>query len=136
MTSSERSKARPMRLLLDTHTLLWVFDGSARLSPAAAQAVADGRNEIYVSAVTAWEIAIKSSLGKLRVRGDYERGLEEYRFRELQISTRHALAVRDLPPHHRDPFDRLLVAQAKLEGLTMVTRDERFGEYDVDYIQA
>lgn len=125
-----------MRLLLDTHTLLWVFDGSGRLSRAAARVVADGRNQVFVSAATAWEIAIKSSLGKLRVRGDYERGLEEYRFRELPVTTKHALAVRDLPLHHRDPFDRLLVVQAKLEKLTMVTRDRRFNEYEVDFIQA
>lgn len=125
-----------MRLLLDTHTFIWVFNGHARLSPAARTVILDGRNEVYVSAVTAWEIAIKRSLGKLGVRGDYIQGLARYRFSPLSISTEHALAVEALPPHHRDPFDRLLIAQAQVEGLVLVTRDRRFGAYDVDFIEA
>lgn len=126
----------PTRLLLDTHTLIWVFDANPTLSQAAREAVADGHNTIFVSAVTAWEIAIKRSLKKLELKGDYQQGLVRYRFSPLPISTEHALAVEHLPPHHADPFDRLLIAQAQREGLTVVTRDERYADYGVAIIKA
>ncbi len=125
-----------MNLLLDTHTLIWVFDNNPTLSKAASEAIADGQNEVFVSAVTVWEIAIKRGLKKLELKGDYQRGLEIYRFTPLPISTEHALAVEHLPQHHTDPFDRLLVAQAQLETLTLVTRDERFKDYGVTTIGA
>ncbi|ADI14896.1 type II toxin-antitoxin system VapC family toxin [Truepera radiovictrix] len=125
-----------MKLLLDTHVLIWVFDGSADLATTAKEVIADGRNEVFVSAVTAWEIAIKRSLGKLELRGDYQRGLTLYRFTPLAISTEHALATETLPPHHADPFDRLLIAQATLEGLTIISRDARFADYGVELIKA
>ena len=125
-----------MNLLLDTHTLIWVFDRNPTLSEAAFKAIADGRNEVFVSAVTAWEIAIKRGLKKLDLQGDFHHGLERYRFTPLSISTEHALAVEQLPPHHADPFDRLLIAQARLEQLTLVTRDERFREYGIKLIRA
>ncbi len=120
-----------MNLLLDTHTLIWVFDANPKLSQVARDAISEGQNEVFVSAVTAWEIAIKRSLGKLELRGNYRRGLERYRFTPLNISTEHALAVEALPQHHADPFDRLLIVQAQLENLTLVTRDGRFDNYDV-----
>ena len=125
-----------MNLLLDTHALIWVFDRNPTLSREAREAVADGRNEVFVSAVTAWEIAIKRALKKLELKGDYQRGLKLYRFAPLVISTEHALAVEHLPTHHADPFDRLLIVQAQLENLTLVTRDERFSNYDVNTIRA
>lgn len=125
-----------MNLLLDTHTLIWVFDSNPTLSQEAREAVADGQNEVFVSAVTAWEIAIKRALKKLELKGDYQRGLKLYRFIPLAISTEHALAVEHLPAHHADPFDRLLIAQAQLENLTLVTRDERFRDYGVTLIRA
>lgn len=125
-----------MNLLLDTHALIWVFDGSLALSAQARELIADGRNKVFVSAVTAWEIAIKRSLGKLELRGDYRAGLARYRFTPLSVSTEHALAVETLPPHHADPFDRLLIAQARLEDLTLVTRDERFEDYGVRTVRA
>ena len=125
-----------MNLLLDTHTLIWIFDANPTLSQGAYDAIADGQNEVFVSAVTAWEIAIKRSLGKLELRGDYKRGLELYRFTPLPISTDHALAVEALPQHHADPFDRLLIVQARLENLTLVTRDRRFDDYDVVTLRA
>lgn len=125
-----------MNLLLDTHALIWVFDSNPTLSEEAQEAVADGRNEVLVSAVTAWEIAIKRALKKLELRGDYQRGLKLYRFVPLAISTEHALAVEHLPAYHADPFDRLLIAQAQLENLTLVTRDERFSNYDVKMLRA
>ena len=125
-----------MNLLLDTHTLIWIFDANPTLSQGAYDAIADGQNEVFVSAVTAWEIAIKRSLGKLELQGDYKRGLELYRFTPLPISTDHALAVEALPQHHADPFDRLLIVQARLENLTLVTRDRRFDNYDVVTLRA
>lgn len=125
-----------MNLLLDTHTLIWVFDANPKLSQAAREAISEGENEVFVSAVTAWEIAIKRGLGKLELRGDYRRGLERYRFTPLTISTEHALAVEALPQHHADPFDRLLIVQAQLENLTLVTRDGRFDDYDVMTLRA
>lgn len=125
-----------MNLLLDTHTLIWVFGSNPTLFEAARSAIAEGNNEIFVSAVTAWEIAIKRGQKKLEVKGDYKRGLELYRFTSLSITTEHALAVEALPLLHTDPFDRLLIAQAKLENLTLVTRDERFAAYGVRIIKA
>ncbi len=91
---------------------------------------------MFVSAVTAWEIAIKKAIGKLKAPGNYEEGLKRYRFTPLDITTPHALAVEHLPTHHNDPFDRLLIAQAQLEKLTLVTGDQRFKAYDVPIIEA
>ena len=125
-----------MRLLLDTHTLLWVFDSSPALSVEARNAISEGENQVFASAATAWEIAIKRSIGKLSVRVDYARSLQQYRFTPLDITNEHALAVEDLPFHHRDPFDRLLIAQAMYERLTLVTRDRRFDQYDVRLLKA
>ncbi len=99
-----------MNLSLDTHALIWVFDKNPTLSQRARGAIADGRSEVFVSAVTAWEIAIKRSLKKLELRGDYQNGLKRYRFTPLSISAEHALAVEALPQYHADPFDRLLIA--------------------------
>lgn len=91
---------------------------------------------MFVSAVTAWEITIKKSLGKLDAPDDYEEMLERFRFTPLAITQAHALAVGMLPPHHRDPFDRLLVAQARLEKLTLVSRDRYLGAYDIKILPA
>lgn len=125
-----------MKLLLDTHTLLWVLTNDSALSTKARNAVENGANQVFVSAATAWEIAIKRGLGKLRAPGNYLEALEHYRFTPLDITTEHAMAVEFLPPHHSDPFDRLLIAQAKTEGLTVVTRDKWFTDYDVPLIRA
>ena len=125
-----------MNLLLDTHALIWVFDNNPILSKEARDAIADGHNAVFISAVTAWEIAIKRSLKKLELQGDYQNGLKRYRFTPLSISTKHALAVEELPQHHADPFDRLLIVQAQLENLILVTRDGRFSEYGVATIWA
>jgi PIN domain nuclease of toxin-antitoxin system len=125
-----------MNLLLDTHALIWVFSRDARLSQQAAEAIRDGSNLVFVSAATAWEIAIKKALGKLRAPGNYQAGLKRYRFTPLDITTEHALAVEHLPPHHSDPFDRLLVAQAQLEKLTLVTADPRLKAYRIAILDA
>lgn len=121
-----------MNLLLDTHVFLWVIDDSPRLSSAARAAIIDGANVIFVSAVTAWEISIKKAIGKLTVpSGSYLDELRLHRFTPLDITTEHALAVAELPHYHQDPFDRLLVAQAQVEKLTIVTADSQIKQYAV-----
>ena len=125
-----------MRLLLDTHVLLWALTDDPSLSAAARAAIVDGRNRVVVSAVSAWEITIKRSLGKLRAPADLAEEVAAHRFTPLALSLEHALAVGALPDLHRDPFDRLLVAQAGVEGLTIVTRDRAIARYDVDVLGA
>ena len=125
-----------MRLLLDTHVLLWALTDDSSLTAAARAAIVDGRNRVVVSAVSAWEITIKRSLGKLRAPADLAEEVAAHRFTPLAVSLEHALAVGALPDLHRDPFDRLLVAQAGVEGLTIVTRDRAIARYDVDVLGA
>src|SRR5262249_51657678 len=100
-----------MTLLLDTHVLLWWLDGTSELSRQAQKAIEDSRNIVYVSAAVAWEIAIKKALGKLDAPDDLETVMEACRFLPLPITIAHSLAVEKLPPYHRDPFDRLLIAR-------------------------
>ncbi len=123
-----------MRLLLDTHVVLWVFGEPSRLTPAAAAAIADPANDVFVSAVSVWEMAIKQSIGKLTLPGPVETWLppllEERDFIPLPISLEAAGRVRAMPFHHNDPFDRLLVSQAGL-GFRLVTHDRRIADYDV-----
>ena len=126
-----------MNLLLDTHILIWWLDANiATFSQAAYDAMSNGKNLVYVSAATAWEIAIKKALGKLEAPDNLEEELVRHRFQSLPITISHALAVGKLPLHHHDPFDRILVAQAKVEGLTLVTRDEKLKKYDIPFIAA
>jgi PIN domain nuclease of toxin-antitoxin system len=125
-----------MNLLLDTHVVLWAFTNDPTISEPARQAIVDGANTVFVSAATAWEIAIKRSLGKLQAPANYEEELRHHRFTPLSITTAHALAVEHLPALHHDPFDRILVAQAVLERLTLVTRDPRIRGYGVRTIEA
>jgi len=125
-----------VNLLLDTHALIWAFTDDATLSEVARDAIVDGHNRVFVSAVTAWEIAIKKSLGKLEAPDNFEQELERHRFTPLSITCAHALAVEHLPPIHTDPFDRLLVAQTKVEGFVLVTRDDRIARYDITIIRA
>jgi len=123
-------------LLLDTSVLLWWLDGGGRLSPAARAAIADGRRAVSVSCVSIWEIVIKQALGKIEVPPEFQLVVADEGFRRLPISPEHAFAVAELPDHHRDPFDRMLVAQCRLEGLTLVTADARIKRYDVPVIDA
>ena len=119
-----------MSLLLDTHVFLWWREDSPRLRPEARAAI--GHAELaFVSAASAWEVGIKVALGKLRVPGPFEQAVTDSRFLELPITFRHTAAVAALPLHHGDPFDRLLVAQARAEGLTLVTHDRRLERYEV-----
>jgi PIN domain nuclease of toxin-antitoxin system len=127
-----------VRLLLDTHTFLWWVADAPELSAEARQAIARSRNECFVSLASLWEIAIKTSLGKLEISGTLERFIPEQlaanRFRELGIEIRHVARAARLPFHHRDPFDRLLAAQALEEGLTIVSADPVFRRYRVKRI--
>lgn len=120
-----------MRLLLDSHAFLWWLDQAPTLSPHAYEAIADPENEIAVSAVTPWELEIKRASGKLKSPQDVVGRLKAEQFQALAITVEHGIAAARLPLHHRDPFDRMLIAQAQIEGLTIVTRDPRFALYSV-----
>jgi PIN domain nuclease of toxin-antitoxin system len=119
--------------LLDTHVLIW-WDEGRKLAAAARRAIMQA-DAVYVSAASAWEIGIKIGLGRLRPARTVSQAAEESGFLELPVTFRHA-EVAALPAHHRDPFDRLLIAQAELEGLTLVTRDPIFRRYGMKTIAA
>ena len=128
-----------MRVLLDTQAFLWAITAPERLSRRARQAIEDEDNEVLVSVATVWEIAIKASLGRLEPDvAEIERSLpddmERHAFQPLPVQMRHALRVATLPPVHRDPFDRLLVAQAIVEDLHLVTADRELGAYGVKVV--
>lgn len=118
--------------MVDTHVLLWSLAGEDHLlPPVARRALASLATDAVVSAATAWEIEIKRALGKLSAPDDLPEALAAGGYRALPVSVDHAVAAGRLPPHHRDPFDRMLVAQAVVEGLTIVTGDPHFSPYDV-----
>jgi PIN domain nuclease of toxin-antitoxin system len=123
------------RLLLDTHVWLWWQADDRRLGKGARTAIADAA-AVYVSAASAWEMAIKTALGKLTAPEDIADAVDEGGFRELPIAFRHVQALGDLPLHHRDPFDRILVAQARVDGLTLVTADPALPPYGVAHLWA
>jgi PIN domain nuclease of toxin-antitoxin system len=118
-------------LLLDTHTVLWSVGDTDRLSPTALDVLSAGVAPAYVSAASVWEIAIKRASGKLKAPDDLLEQIAAARFGELGITFKHAILAGALPPHHGDPFDRMLVAQAQSENLTLVTSDPRIAAYDV-----
>ncbi|MGH2530639.1 MAG: type II toxin-antitoxin system VapC family toxin [Actinomycetota bacterium] len=124
-----------MRLLLDTHAFLWWIGDDPRLSPRAAALVADGANEVHVSAASAWEIVVKTSLGRVEVPEPVDRflvaQLEANAFLPLPIHMRHAFGLAALPDVHRDPFDRILVAQAVADDLTLVSGDRILQRYPI-----
>jgi PIN domain nuclease of toxin-antitoxin system len=127
-----------MRFLLDTHTLLWSFSGSSSLSARARRLIEDGSNEILVSTVSAWEIGTKVRLGKLptgeELISDFSFYLKQLGVEALPISMEHALRAGRLPGEHRDPFDRMLIAQAQAEDIPIVSNDRIFDEYHVQRI--
>ena len=125
-----------MRLLLDTHALLWSLAAPERLGDDARRTIVEPRNTVYVSAASVWEMAIKSALGKLTIPDDLDEQFRLNRFDVLPIALRHAQAVAGLPLRHRDPFDRMIVVQARIEGLRLVTRDPLVQQYDVDWLAA
>lgn len=120
------------RLLIDTHAVLWWLADDDGLSEPARAAMADPRNDVFVSTASIWEIATKRALGKLSAPESLPEVIGDEGFAFLPVSARHAWGVGGLPSHHRDPFDRLLIAQARAEGLAVVTADERFAAYGVD----
>jgi PIN domain nuclease of toxin-antitoxin system len=122
------------RSLVDTHVLLWWLTDDPALSAAARDALGDPANEPCVSTASVWEIAIKRSLGKLTTPEDLPDRIAGEGFVWLPVTAAHAWYVHELPPHHRDPFDRLLVAQAHLERLPIISADARFNDYDVDVV--
>lgn len=124
-----------MRLLLDTHPLLWWL-ADAGLSAPARDAIAEPANLVVVSAASAWEISIKKALGKLAAPDDLEHQVRAGGFEPLPVTIAHAVAAGQLARHHEDPFDRMLIAQALAERLTIVTRDKRFDDYGVALLPA
>jgi PIN domain nuclease of toxin-antitoxin system len=124
-----------VRLLLDTHVLLWWL-ADEHLSAPARLAIADPANTAVISAVSAWEISVKKALGKLAAPDDLEQQIQSGGFVPLPITIGHGVAAGELERHHDDPFDRMLIAQARAEGLTIVTRDKRFSDYGVSLLAA
>ena len=121
-----------MKLLLDTHALLWYLTTPEKLPAAAHRAIRAADNEVYASLASAWEISIKVAIGKLDFDTQgLERALPAVGVEALGISLQHTARVADLPPHHRDPFDRMLVAQALCESMTLVSRDRELETYGV-----
>jgi PIN domain nuclease of toxin-antitoxin system len=119
-----------VRLLLDTHVALWWHADDRHLRAAARRAIG-GAAEVWVSAASAWEVAIKSAIGRLRSPGPFADAVAASGFRELPVTFRHAAGAGALPGHHRDPFDRIIIAQAQIEGLTLVSHDDVFAGYGV-----
>lgn len=124
-----------MRLLLDTHAFIWLDIARNRLSESVQQAILDVKNELYLSLTSVWEMQVKIQLGKLSLNAPLSDTVasqqQANRIRLLPIELRHILALNNLPQHHSDPFDRLLISQAQVEKLTLVTRDSKIGQYDV-----
>ncbi len=127
-----------MRVLLDTHVFLWWITDDPRLSELARRIIGDGYNEVLFSAGSGWEIAIKARLGRIELPGGSLRfiieQIEQNAFQVLPIQLVHALQVYHLPPHHRDPFDRILIAQSQVEGIPILTADRRISRYDVQVL--
>jgi PIN domain nuclease of toxin-antitoxin system len=125
-----------VNLLLDTHVVLWWLDDNPALSPRARKAIANADNEVYLSAAVIWEIRIKQALGKLKLPHNFRAILDRQPFTVLPITADHAHAVFELPAHHRDPFDRMLLAQARVERLTFVTRDSQLRQYGIPLLES
>ena len=127
-----------MRLLLDTHTFLWWISNDTRLSSRAREIISNGNNELLLSAASGWEIAIKVRLGRLQLPYEPERFIPEQlvinAIQSLPIKISHALHTYSLPIYHRDPFDRIIIAQAQLEGLPILTSDPQIAKYKVEII--
>ena len=124
------------RLLLDTQAFLWWLSDVPQLTRLAHDGIADPRNEVLVSAITGWEIAVKRAKGRITAPDNLGTMVTERGFTHLPLTFQHAEQAGRLPQHHRDPFDRFLVAQAQTEGLILVTRDERISLYDVPTLTA
>jgi PIN domain nuclease of toxin-antitoxin system len=124
-----------MRVLLDSHTALWALTKNDRLGLLAEKAILDAES-VVVSVITPWELGIKKALGKLQIPDNMVNALEASGFEMLSISAIHAADAPALPMHHRDPFDRMLIAQASRESLTIITADSQFNLYDIETLNA
>jgi PIN domain nuclease of toxin-antitoxin system len=120
--------------MLDTHALIWALEGSARLSRGARRAIEDRSNEVFVSAASALEIAIKKAMGRLRIPDDLIAAVDRSGFVRRPLGFAEAERLERLPHHHRDPFDRMLIAHAMEEKCAMVTRDEQIARYAIDIV--
>lgn len=118
-----------MNLLLDTHILIWALENNPALPDKAREAIIEGSNLVFVSSASVWEISIKKSIGKLKAPDNLLEELQSHRFSLLNINAEHALLAGELPFLHRDPFDRMLIAQAKIEKLTVVSNDSIMAQY-------
>jgi PIN domain nuclease of toxin-antitoxin system len=125
-----------LKFLLDTHVLLWWFKKDRRLSNKVSKIIEDRSNIVFASAASTWEISIKKAIGKLQAPDDIEEALHKNNFVPLPISVTHGVLAGQLPFHHDDPFDRIIIAQSIIEGLTLITRDQWQFLYDVKYIEA
>ena len=125
-----------MRLLLDTHVVIWWLASDRRLGAAARKAIEDEQSAVFISAVTGVELSTKKSLGRLDAPDDLSEQMEAFSFEELPVTLAHGFEAGRLPWHHKDPFDRILVAQARCEDLTLVTSDRILSEYDVQTLAA
>jgi len=127
-----------MKVLMDTHTFLWWNSDDPLLSVSAKEIIADGQNEVYLSAASVWEIVIKSAKGRLilpELPAIYiSSRMSLYRFQSLPVQISHATHIYELPPYHNDPFDRMLIAQSRLESMPLMTRDEDILRYDLETI--
>jgi len=125
-----------IRLLLDSHVLVWWLMQSETIGPDLHDLIGSPQNDVFVSIASPWELAIKESLGKMRVPPNLADVLEEERFTLLPITLSHINVIKTLPRHHGDPFDRIMIAQAQVEGLTIVSRESWFETYEVTLLKA
>lgn len=124
-----------MRVLLDSHTLLWWMDDPSKIAPNARVVIADPANEVYASAASIWELGLKVSKGKLRLPPDFHEMLEGQGIRHMAFTASHAMESISLPAIHGDPFDRALVAQCRLESMALATRDAVLGDYGIPVVE-
>lgn len=124
------------RLLLDTHAFVWSLSNVTELNENARGAIANPRNDVFVSAITGWEISVKRAKGRIRAPYNLAALVSERGFTHLPLTFHHAEQAGSLPMHHRDPFDRFLIAQAQAEGLILVTRDARIPQYGIQTLAA
>ncbi len=125
-----------MNILLDTHVVIWALENNPTLAERAVNAIVDGNNMVFVSSISVWEISIKQKLGKLKAPNNLLEEIRGHRFTPLPINADHAQLAGQLPYIHKDPFDRMLIAQAIIEKLVLLTRDELIAKYDVSILKA
>lgn len=125
-----------MKYLLDTHVFIWAMEDNKRLQQEIKDTISSSKNKVFVSVSTIWEITIKKSLKKLKTPFDIEASIEKTGLQVIPIQITHALKIEKLPLHHKDPFDRILIAQAKVENLTLITADQKIWQYKLSLIKA